>query len=197
MLRPPLLPLSHLLLRLSLSSCSVGERDHPRPVRLCGEVGNIQKESGLRPQGCGRRCSHHGVGAEGAGSPSHGSVPSGSAPDTDGAGLPPAHLPHLCLRSQQPAAEERHVLLESWHADTVELNTDKCINIQHFLQAMPSPPWEVMWCVTKKSSENSTGISECVTFLINEGIKLLNHIQNKLKCCLLYIQMNTIQRWEI
>lgn len=54
MLSPPLLLLSYLLLPLSPSPCSVGERDHPRSVCLCGKVGNVQKASQLRPQGCWR-----------------------------------------------------------------------------------------------------------------------------------------------
>lgn len=123
MLSPPLLLLSYLLPLLSLSPRDAGEWDHPRSDRLCCEAGNVQKASGLGPQGRRRRCSHHGVGAEGAGRPPRGSVSSGTAPDAHGAGLPPAHLPHLGLRSQQPAAKERHVLLESWHANTVDIYT--------------------------------------------------------------------------
>lgn len=130
-LSPPPLLSSHLVLSFSLSPCSVRERDHPRSVCRCGKVGNVQKASRIRPQGLRRRCSHHGVGAEGAGSPSHSFVPSGSASSTDGAGLPSAHLPYVCLCFQQPAAEEGHVLLESWHADTVEIYTDTCrINLK-------------------------------------------------------------------
>lgn len=128
-----LLLLSHMLYyALYLSRCPVGVWDHPRSVWHSSEAGNVQEASGLGPQDCRERWrSYHGIGVEGAGGPSHCPLPSGSALDSDGAGLPPAHLPHLCLRSQQPAAAERHVLLESGHADTVFIHTD--IQMQHFL----------------------------------------------------------------
>lgn len=115
---------SPLLLPLPFSPCYAGEWDHPRSLCLHGEVGSVQKASRLWPPACGRRCSLDGGGAEGAGGAAHRPVPSGSAPLSDGAGLPPAHLLNLHLRSQQPAAEERHVLLEPRHADTVEKYAD-------------------------------------------------------------------------
>lgn len=111
---------------LSLSPCSVGEREHHRSVRLGGKAGTVPKANGFGPPGGGGgRRSHHVGSAEGAGSPSRRFVPPGPAPGADGAGLQPAELPHLRLRFQQPPAEERHVLLEPWDANTVEICTEK------------------------------------------------------------------------
>lgn len=94
----------------SLSSGSAGEWGHTF-FWLAIEVGHIQKASQFRPQRGRRRCSHYGVRAEGAGSSSHSSDPPGFARHPDGAGFPPPDIPHRCLGPEQPAAEERHVLL--------------------------------------------------------------------------------------
>lgn len=108
---------SHLLPPLhSLSTRSAGERDH-RFFQLVFEAGCVQEASQLGPQSGGRR---NGVAPEGAGSSSRSSDAPGAAHHPDGAGFPRAHLPHRRHGSEQPAAEEGHVLLQPGHADTVE-----------------------------------------------------------------------------
>lgn len=51
---PSSAPLIYFLTLPSLSPCPVGERNHPRSIRLSGEAGSEQEAGRLRPQDCRR-----------------------------------------------------------------------------------------------------------------------------------------------